>query len=120
MRRVVITGLGGVTPLACGVLPTWKKLIEGQSGAATAEGFDLNGLRSTVACQIPRGDGQTQFQPDQWLSKKEQDRIDPFMLYGIVAAQQAIEDSGWQATGPWTELSGVHQKSQSVDSCRPD
>ena len=95
MRRVVVTGMGLVTPLACGVMATWNKLIAGESGADTASGFDLEGLRSTVACQIPRGDKPGEFDPNLWLSPKKQSQVDPFMLYGIAAAKQALDDAGW-------------------------
>ncbi|MED5465428.1 MAG: beta-ketoacyl-ACP synthase II [Myxococcota bacterium] len=95
MRRVVVTGLGLVTPLASGVAETWKRLTEGESGVGTAHGFDLEGLRSTVAAQLPTGEEPDAFQPERWLPEKQHSRVDPFILYGIAAAKQAIEDAGW-------------------------
>ena len=73
MRRVVITGLGMVSPLACGVEDTWKRLLEGQSGAARVEAFDVSDIACQIACMVPRGDGSDgTFNPDQWMEPKEQ------------------------------------------------
>ena len=97
MRRVVVTGLGMVSPLACGVEESWSKIIEGQSGAARIEGFDVSDLAAQIACQVPRGDGSNgSFNPDDWMSSKEQRRVDDFILYGMAASVQAMEDSGWK------------------------
>ncbi|MGB1034043.1 MAG: beta-ketoacyl-ACP synthase II [Primorskyibacter sp.] len=96
MRRVVVTGLGLVTPLACGVEATWTRLLDGQSGAGTITCFDASHLATTYACEVPRGDGSDgTFNPDDWLPKKEQRKLDTFILYGLAAAQQAVTDSGW-------------------------
>ncbi|MGB0439209.1 MAG: beta-ketoacyl-ACP synthase II [Paracoccaceae bacterium] len=96
MRRVVVTGLGLVTPLACGVEATWTRLLDGQSGAGTITRFDASHLATTYACEVPRGDGSDgTFNPDDWLPKKEQRKLDTFILYGLAAAQQAVTDSGW-------------------------
>ena len=96
MRRVVVTGLGMVTPLACGVEETWKRLIAGQSGAGPITGFDASHLATTYACEIPRGDGSDgTFNPDDWMAPKDQRKVDKFILYGVAAAQQAVEDAGW-------------------------
>ncbi len=96
MRRVVITGLGMVTPLACGVEETWRRLIDGRSGAGPITRFDASGLATTYACEIPRGDGSDgTFNPDDWLPSKEQRKIDDFILYGITAAEQALNDANW-------------------------
>ncbi len=96
MRRVVITGLGMVSPLACGVEQTWKKLINGESGAGIVESFDVSDLACKVACQIPRGDGSNgSYNPDDWMLPKEQKRVDEFIVYAMAAAVQAVEDSGW-------------------------
>ncbi|CTQ34248.1 3-oxoacyl-[acyl-carrier-protein] synthase 2 [Jannaschia rubra] len=96
LRRVVVTGLGMVTPLACGVEETWRRLIDGQSGAGTITRFDASHLATTYACEIPRGDGSDgTFNPDDWMEPKEQRKVDDFILYGMAAAQQAVEDSGW-------------------------
>jgi 3-oxoacyl-[acyl-carrier-protein] synthase II len=98
MRRVVVTGLGLVTPLACGVKASWDRLINGESGAGPITRFDPSFLSCRVACEVERGDGSGQFNPDDWVAPKDQKKIDDFILYGMAAAQQAIEDSGWLPT----------------------
>ena len=97
MRRVVVTGLGMVTPLACGVEETWKRLIAGQSGAGPITRFDASNVVTTYACEIPRGDGtHGTFNPDEWMEPKDQRKVDDFILYGMAAAVQAVRDSGWE------------------------
>ena len=99
MRRVVITGLGMVSPLACGVEATWSRLLKGESGARRIEKFEVADLPSKIACQIPRGDGANgTYNPDQWMEPKEQRKVDEFITYAMCAATQAIEDSGWKPT----------------------
>ena len=96
MRRVVISGLGLVSPLACGVEETWSRLLAGQSGAGPIERFDASGMATKYACEITRGDGSHgTFNPDDWLEPKDQRKVDDFILYGIAAAEQAVQDSGW-------------------------
>ena len=96
MRRVVVTGLGLVTPLADGVEASWERILDGQSGAGPIEQFDTEGLTTTYACEVPRGDGSDgSFHADTYLSPKEQRKIDTFMMFGIAAAEQAVQDSGW-------------------------
>lgn len=96
MRRVVVTGLGMVTPLASGVEETWSRLLDGQSGAGTITRFDASHLATTYACEIPRGDGSDgTFNPDAWMEPKEQRKVDEFILYAVAAADQAVADSGW-------------------------
>ena len=96
MRRVVVTGLGLVTPLACGVEPTWAALLAGKSGASAITRFKTDDLATKIACQVPRGDGSNDtFNPDQWVDPKEQRRMDEFIIYGLAAAKQAVADSGW-------------------------
>lgn len=96
LRRVVVTGLGMVTPLASGVEETWTRLIDGQSGAGPITRFDAAHMATTYACEIPRGDGTGgTFNPDDWMVPKEQRKVDDFILYGMAAAEQAIKDSGW-------------------------
>ncbi len=109
MRRVVVTGLGLVTPLACGVEETWKRLIAGQSGAARITKFDPTNFTAQVACEVKKGDGADgTFNADQWLEPKEQRRVDEFIVYGIAAASQAIQDSGWEAKSDEDrEMAGV-------------
>ncbi len=96
MRRVVVTGLGLVTPLACGVEATWSRLLAGQSGAGPITRFDAARFATTYACEVPFGDGSDgTFNPDAWMEPKERRKVDDFILYGVAAAQQAVEDSGW-------------------------
>jgi 3-oxoacyl-[acyl-carrier-protein] synthase II len=97
MRRVVVTGLGMVTPLACGVEETWQRLLAGQSGARRIEKFQVDDLAAKIACQIPRGDGSNgTYNPDRWMEPKEQRRVDDFIIYAMCAARQALDDSGWK------------------------
>jgi 3-oxoacyl-[acyl-carrier-protein] synthase II len=96
MRRVVITGLGIVSPLGCGVETTWARLLAGQSGAGPITRFDAGHLATTYACEIPRGDGSDgTFNPDDWMEPKEARKVDDFILYGMAAAVQAVQDAGW-------------------------
>lgn len=97
MRRVVVTGLGLVTPLATGVEETWSRLLDGQSGAGPITRFDASSMACRVACEVKRGDGSDgTFNADQWLDPKEQRRFDDFIVYTVAAAAQATLDSGWQ------------------------
>jgi 3-oxoacyl-[acyl-carrier-protein] synthase II len=97
MRRVVVTGLGMLTPLGCGVDTTWQRIISGQSGARRVESCDVSDLPSKIACVVPRGDGTGgTYNPDQWMEPKEQRKVDEFIVYAMCAARQAIEDSGWK------------------------
>lgn len=90
-----------VTPLGCGVETTWKKLIEGESGAARVEAFDVSDLACKIACSIPRGDGSNgTYNPDQWMEPKEQRKVDPFIVYAMTAATQALEDANWKPSTP--------------------
>ncbi|SCC80932.1 beta-ketoacyl-ACP synthase II [Saliniramus fredricksonii] len=96
MRRVVVTGLGMVSPLACGVEETWQRLLQGRSGAARIGNFETSDLPCKIACQIPRGDGSDgTFNPDQWMDPKDQRRVDAFIVYAMAAARQALDDAGW-------------------------
>ncbi|MBL1436627.1 MAG: beta-ketoacyl-ACP synthase II [Rhodobacteraceae bacterium] len=96
MRRVVVTGLGMVSPLADGVDETWKRLLDGQSGAGPITRFDTEGHKTTYACEVPYGDGSDgTFNPDTYMAPKEQRKVDTFILFAMAAAQQAVEDSGW-------------------------
>ncbi|WP_374432308.1 beta-ketoacyl-ACP synthase II [Tabrizicola sp.] len=97
MRRVVVTGLGMVTPLASGVEETWSRLIAGQSGAGTITKFDTSNVVTQYACEIPMGDGSDgTFNPDDWMEPKEQRKVDDFIIYGMAAAVQAVKDAGWE------------------------
>ena len=103
MRRVVVTGLGLVTPLANGVEASWAAILAGRSGAGRISAFDPEGYACQVACEVPRVDGRgggsaddpAAFDPDKVLSAREQRRVDDFILYGIAAADEAVRDSGW-------------------------
>ena len=97
MRRVVVTGLGMVTPLASGVEATWERLLAGQSGAGPITRFDAKDVVTQYACEIPVGDGSDgSFNPDDWMEPKDRRKVDDFILYGMAAATQAVRDSGWQ------------------------
>jgi 3-oxoacyl-[acyl-carrier-protein] synthase II len=97
MRRVVVTGLGLVTPLACGVEETWTRLLAGESGAGPITRFDSSNVLTTYACEVPLGDGTNgTFNADDWMEPKERRKVDDFILYGMAAAVQAVEDSGWK------------------------
>ena len=96
MRRVVVTGLGMVSPLADGVEATWERVLAGQSGAGMIEKFDTTNVVTKYACEVPLGDGTNgTFNGDAYLEPKEQRKIDDFILFGLAAAQQAVQDSGW-------------------------
>jgi 3-oxoacyl-[acyl-carrier-protein] synthase II len=96
MRRVVVTGIGMVTPLACGVEPTWQRLIAGESGISRIDKFEVADLPSKIAGQIPRGDGTGgTFNADQWMEPKEQRKVDEFIVFAMGAATQALDDAGW-------------------------
>jgi len=109
MRRVVITGLGLVTPLGCGVETSWSRLLQGKSGAGPITRFKVDDLPARIACDVPRGDGSDgTFNPDQWVDSKDQRRVDDFIIYAITAAQQAVTDSGYETkTEEQRERAGV-------------
>ncbi len=99
MRRVVVTGMGLVTPLADGVELSWQRILEGRSGAGPITKFDTEGYATTYACEVPRGDGADgTFNPDAYMEPKDQRKVDDFIVFGMAAAQQAVEDSGWMPT----------------------
>ncbi len=96
MRRVVVTGLGMVSPLGCGVEVSWKSLLAGDSGAVKVSDFEVDDLACQIACQIPRGpaaDGK--FDAHEWMEPKETRKVDDFIIYAVAAADQAIDDAGW-------------------------
>ena len=97
MRRVVITGMGLVTPLACGVQQTWNRMLNGESGIKAISKFDVSDLPAKIGGAVPSIEDQPLdgFNPEDWISKKEIRRVDNFIVYGMAAAIQAIEDSGW-------------------------
>jgi 3-oxoacyl-[acyl-carrier-protein] synthase II len=96
MRRVVVTGLGMVSPLGCGVEPSWKRILNSESGARKIESFDVSDLPSKIACIVPRGDGSNAtFNPDQWMEPKDQRKVDDFIIFAMAAARQALDDANW-------------------------
>ena len=96
MRRVVVTGVGMVSPLGCGAEASWQRLLAGQSGGAKIESFETADLACRIACQIPRGDGSDgSFNPDQWMEPKDQRKVDDFIIFAMAAARQALDDADW-------------------------
>ena len=97
MRRVVVTGLGLVTPLGSGVDAVWQRLIAGKSGIKQIEKFDVADITCRIAGQVPRGDGSDgTFNADQWMEPKEQRKVDDFIIFAMCAARQALDDAGWK------------------------
>ncbi len=99
MRRVVVTGMGAVTSLGSGVDVTWQGLLDSKSGIRAIESFDTADLAAKIAGMVPLGDGEGQFNADDWISPKDRRRMDDFIVYGLGAAQQAVENSGWKPEG---------------------
>ena len=98
MRRVVVTGLGLVTPLGVGVEAVWKRLLAGESGARPIQKFDTSDLPAKIACEVPRGGAEPDFNADDWVDPKEQRRMDEFIIFALAAADQAIADAGCAPT----------------------
>ncbi|AXS42589.1 beta-ketoacyl-ACP synthase II [Breoghania sp. L-A4] len=97
MRRVVVTGLGMVSPLANGVEATWSRILEGRSGAAKVESCEVSDLACQIACEVPRGDGTDgTFNPDAIMPVKEQRKVDDFIIYAVAAADEALADANWK------------------------
>ena len=107
MRRVVVTGLGLITPLGCGVEVSWRNILAGRSGANRITAFDPTDYACQIACEVPRVDGrggggpdvEGSFDPDRVMSAKDRRRIDDFVLYGVAAADEAVRDAGWTPEG---------------------
>lgn len=98
MRRVVVTGLGLVTPLASGVEESWSAMLAGKSGAGPITKFDASRVVTTYACEVPCGDGSGgTFNENDYMEPKERRKVDDFMLYGIAASVQAVRDAGWES-----------------------
>ncbi|MBF0332985.1 MAG: beta-ketoacyl-ACP synthase II [Alphaproteobacteria bacterium] len=95
MRRVVVTGLGMITPLGYGVDANWRRLLNGESGIRFIDTFDVSDLPAKIAGLIPRGKGEGLFDPDSVVTSKDRRRMDEFIVYALAAAQEAVEDSGW-------------------------
>ncbi|WP_099866301.1 beta-ketoacyl-ACP synthase II [Pararhizobium haloflavum] len=97
MRRVVVTGTGMVSPLASGTEATWKRLVEGRNAARRITEFEVDDLPAQIACRIPVGDGSDgTFNADQWMEPKDQRKVDPYIVYAVAAADQALADAGWK------------------------
>ncbi|MAZ82639.1 MAG: beta-ketoacyl-[acyl-carrier-protein] synthase II [Rhizobiales bacterium] len=97
MRRVVITGTGLVTPLGCGTEITWKRILDSQSGISRVTSFEVDDLAAQIAGQIPTDPtDEGYYNPDDWMEPKEQRKVDPFIVYGMAAAELALKDAGWK------------------------
>lgn len=97
MRRVVVTGLGLVTPLGIGIKNNWDGITGSKSGVSAIQSFDVSDLRAKIAGQVPRGDAADgHFNADDYLPPKDQRRVDDFIIFAMGAAVQAVEDAGWQ------------------------
>ncbi len=94
MRRVVVTGLGVVSPLGCGAELTWQRILAGESGAKILDDIDVSDLACKIGCPVPRS-GEGGFIPDDWMEPKEQRKVDDFILFAVSAATQALYDAGW-------------------------
>lgn len=100
LRRVVVTGLGMVTPHGCGVEASWSGILSGVSAAKRIETFDVSDIAAKIACIIPRGDGAHAFRPDEWMDSKDQRKVDEFIIFAMAAARQALDDAGWHPSDP--------------------
>ncbi|MEO1544963.1 MAG: beta-ketoacyl-ACP synthase II [Pseudomonadota bacterium] len=109
MRRIVITGVGLVTPLGCGVDSSWSRLLEGRNGARRVEEFEVSDIASQIGCFVPRGEtANGDYNADDWMEPKEQRKVDDFIVYAMAAADQALDDSGYKAdTQDKQERTGV-------------
>ena len=96
MRRVVVTGMGMVTPLGSGVDHNWSQIIAGKSGISCIEGFDVSDISCQIAGQVPGPSAVGGLNLDDWIDPREQRKQDRFIQLGLVAACQAIEDSDWK------------------------
>jgi 3-oxoacyl-[acyl-carrier-protein] synthase II len=109
LRRVVVTGLGLVTPVGSGVEAAWSNLLAGKSGARRITEFPIDDIPAQIACFVPRGPAsEGKFNPDDWMEPKEQRKVDDFIIYAVAAADQALADSGYKAeTTEQKERTGV-------------
>lgn len=99
MRRVVVTGVGMVTPLGCGAEETWKNILASKNAAEKIDNFEVADIAAQIACQIPRGDGTNgTYNPDDWMEPKEQRKVDPFIVYAMAASDMALKDANWHPT----------------------
>ena len=112
MRRVVVTGLGAVTPLAVGARPTWRRLVAGESGIVSVldqrgPRSQWKGIPSTVAGLVPEGEEEHEWRPSQWLTAGERERMPRHTQFAIAAGDMALKDAGWEARGDEGEMAGV-------------
>jgi 3-oxoacyl-[acyl-carrier-protein] synthase II len=112
MRRVVVTGMGLVTPLGLGVERVWKKLLNGESGVGAIQSFDVSDLPARIAAQVPLGDSESGlFNADDWVPPKDQRRMDQFIVFAMAAATMAVEDAGWKPEDEESrERTGCHDR----------
>ena len=103
-RRVVVTGMGLVTPLGVGLDTVWQRLLNSQSGAGRIKKIDTTDLAVNIACEVPLGDGAPDFNADDWVLPKEQRRVDDFIIFGLSAVEQALADAGWKPEGEESRL----------------
>jgi 3-oxoacyl-[acyl-carrier-protein] synthase II len=95
LRRVVVTGMGIVSPLGCGIEAAWSNILAGKSGAKRIDDFEIDDIACQIACRIPLGAySEGKYNPDDWMDLKEQRKVDPFIIFAMAAAHQAIEDAG--------------------------
>jgi 3-oxoacyl-[acyl-carrier-protein] synthase II len=100
MKRVVVTGIGLVTPLGIGAEGVWQRLLEGQSGIRSIQAFDVSDLPAKIAGQVPRGETASgHFNADDWVPPKDQRKMDDFIVFALAAAAQAVDDAGWKPEG---------------------
>ena len=105
MRRVVVTGMGMVTPLGVGLKPPWQRLIAGESGAGPITKFDPENYAAKIACEVPLGDGSDgTFNADDWMNPKDQRKVDDFIIFGSAAADMALDDAGWHPEDDESQL----------------
>lgn len=98
MRRVVVTGIGAITPLGIGIDFVWNRLLNGESGISAIQQFDVSDLPAKIAGSVPLGEtSDGLFNADDWVPPKDQRKMDRFILYAVAAAKQAVQDSGWVA-----------------------
>src|SRR5688572_18985212 len=99
LRRVVVTGLGIVSPLGCGIETTWTNILAGKSGAKKVDDFEVSDIACQIAHRVPLGDyAEGKYNPDEWMDVKDQRKVDPFIIYAMAAATQAIKDAGVEPT----------------------
>lgn len=95
MRRVVVTGMGIVNSLGCGVEENWRRILDARCGVRKITGFDVSDIPAKIAAQVVHGAAEGEFNPDDWVTPRDQRRMDAFIIYGLAAAQQAVDDAGW-------------------------